>query len=83
MYHDKIFQMDPAFALIAMNIEQMKESNIGGYLKTQRKGIDRITEHIKQVNEDVLDNIINQLKNKEMVKPVTADEKIFLHFFLH
>lgn len=35
MYHDKIFQMDPAFALIAMNIEQMKESNIGGYLMTQ------------------------------------------------
>jgi hypothetical protein len=33
MYHDKRFQMDPGFALIALNHEQIQESTTGGYLQ--------------------------------------------------
>jgi hypothetical protein len=36
MYHDKHFQTDPHFPLIAFNHEQIKDSTTGGYLLTKK-----------------------------------------------
>jgi hypothetical protein len=36
MYHDKRFQLDPGFALIALNHEQIQESTTGGYLTADK-----------------------------------------------
>ena len=75
MYHDKRFQSDPVFALIAFNIEQMSQANIGGYLMTRRRNMDKIADCIHKLNETVLENIISRLKNNESVKPQTDEEK--------
>jgi len=36
MYHDKRFQMDAHFPLIAFNQEQLKNGTTGGYLMTEK-----------------------------------------------
>jgi hypothetical protein len=40
MYHDKRFQKDAHFPLIAFNHEQIKESTTGGYLLAKKPKFD-------------------------------------------
>jgi hypothetical protein len=42
MYHDKWFQKDAHFPLIAFNHEQIKESTSGGYLLAEKPKFDDI-----------------------------------------
>jgi len=37
MYHDKRFQLEPMFPLVAINHEQIKGSTTGGYLLRPKK----------------------------------------------
>ena len=37
MYHDKHFQLDPLFPLVALIHEQIKESTLAGYLLADKK----------------------------------------------
>jgi len=49
MYHDKRFQMDAHFPLIAFNHEQIKKSTTGGYLMTERQNFDEIADRLMNV----------------------------------
>ena len=75
MYHDKHFQMDAHFPLIAFNHEQIKKSTTGGYLLTERRNFDDIAERLMNVDLGVLEDLSKRLSQGDRVKPVTEEEK--------
>ena len=75
MYHDKRFQMDAHFPLIAFNQEQIKNCNTGGYLLTERRNFDDIAERLMNIDMDVLEDLSKRLSRGDRVKPVTDEEK--------
>ena len=58
MYHDKRFQMDSHFVLIAFNHEQIKESTTGGYLLAEKPKFDNISKWLMDVDMAVLTDLI-------------------------
>jgi hypothetical protein len=46
MYHDKRFQKDSHFPLIAFNHEQIKESTTAGYLLAEKPKFDNISKRL-------------------------------------
>jgi hypothetical protein len=75
MYHDKRFQMDPAFALIALNHEQLQESTTGGYLTADKAYFSEVTDRLHNIDLDVLSDISTRLSQNIRVKPETEAEK--------
>ena len=75
MYHDKRFQKDPHFPLIAFNQEQIKDCTTGAYLMTEKRNFDDIAECLMNIEVGVLENLSERLSKGERVKPVTAEEK--------
>ena len=57
MYHDKCFQKDPHFPLIAFNYEQIKSSTNGGFIVAKQKSFDNIANHLLQIKSEVLKDI--------------------------
>ncbi|KAF5352083.1 hypothetical protein D9758_009372 [Tetrapyrgos nigripes] len=72
MYHDKRFQLEPSFSIIAFNVEQMKQSNDGGFIITHRRNISEIADRICKID------MYNRFKNKERVVPANDQEKACL-----
>ena len=75
MYHDKCFQKDPHFPLIAFNHEQIKDSTKGGFILAKQKSFDNIANRLLQINSDVLKNITERMMNGERVKGDSQEEK--------
>jgi len=71
MYHDKCFQRDPHFPLIAFNHEQIKESTTGGYLLTEKQSFPIVADRLLNLNPDVLSDIAKRMSDGEHVKPQT------------
>jgi Helitron helicase-like domain at N-terminus/PIF1-like helicase len=76
MYHDKRFQMDPGFALIALNHEQIQESTTGGYLIAEKSSFSEITDRLHNIDLNVLSDISTRLSQNIRVKPETKAEKL-------
>ena len=75
MYHDKRFQMDPVFPLVALNHEQIKECAIGSYLTAEKPYFKDITNRLLSIDMDVLSDISQRLHQGIRVKPETDAEK--------
>jgi hypothetical protein len=75
MYHDKRFQTDPNFPLIAFNHEQIKDSTTGGFLTAEKTFFPEITNRLLNVDLNVLAEINRRLSLKERVQPETEAEK--------
>ncbi|KAF8582922.1 hypothetical protein K439DRAFT_1304494, partial [Ramaria rubella] len=75
LYHDKRFQTDPDFPLVAFNHQQIKASSMGSFLLADRVHFDDIVERLLSISIPVLTSMTNQMKNNEMVMAVTDDEK--------
>jgi len=75
MYHDKRFQLDSHFPLIAFNQEQIKSSTTGGYLMAERQNFDDIAERLMNVDIGALEDLSSRLAKGERVKAVTEEEK--------
>ncbi|KAE9409075.1 hypothetical protein BT96DRAFT_953838 [Gymnopus androsaceus JB14] len=69
------YSLDPEFALIAFNMEQILQSNKGGYVITKRKDVRQIAQRLRELNVDVLNFIIRCLESGEHVVPSTEEEK--------
>jgi len=54
MYHDKRFQLDQHFPLIAFNQEQMKSGATGGHLLTERQNFDEIADRLMNIDVGIL-----------------------------
>ena len=78
MYHDKQFQLEALFPLVALNHEQIKNSTTAGYLLADKNKFNDIAERLMSVNESVLGNLIECMK-KGSVKPETDEEKKCFH----
>jgi hypothetical protein len=75
MYHDKRFQRDPHFPLIAFNHEQIKEATTAGYLMVDKNSFNDISDRLLNVNLDVLSHLAKRMSDGERVKPETEEEK--------
>ncbi|KAJ7171225.1 hypothetical protein C8R46DRAFT_816360, partial [Mycena filopes] len=75
MYHDKSFQLDTYFPMIAFNHEQLKGSSEGSKLFVDRSSFPQVSERIRRINPDVAGNIADRLAAGEHVKPETDAEK--------
>lgn len=75
LYHDKCFQKDPYFPLIAFNHEQIKDSTTSGFILAKQKSFDTIANHLLQINSEVLADITEHMMKGERVKGESQDEK--------
>ena len=75
MYHDKRFQTDFYFPMIAFNHEQLKAGVTGSFLLTKRKKWPDISNRLKSLNHEVLKNISDKLSNGGKFSPTTTEEK--------
>ncbi|TFK53514.1 hypothetical protein OE88DRAFT_1625973, partial [Heliocybe sulcata] len=76
MYHDKRFQLDQYFPIIAFNHEQIKSTTTGGFLVADRRSFNTISERLLSVNKFVLAELASRLSKGDKVQPSTEDEKI-------
>ena len=74
MYHDKRFQLDQYFSLIAFNHQQMKSSTTGGYLLAEKRNFTEVANRLSRITSSTLDNLIERLKDGP-VTPVTDEER--------
>ncbi|KIM74021.1 hypothetical protein PILCRDRAFT_80473, partial [Piloderma croceum F 1598] len=75
MYHDKRFQLDAYFPLVAFNHEQIKKGTTGGYLLTEKHNFDDIANRLMNIDTGVLDDLSKRLTRGDRVKPDTPEEK--------
>ncbi len=73
MYHDKCFQLEPLFPLVALNHEQMKKSTTSGYILADKSKFKDIADHLLNINAETLTDIVQKLKTGP-VKPETEKE---------
>jgi hypothetical protein len=78
MYHDKRFQMDAYFRLVAFNNEQIKKSTTGGYLLTERCNFDDVADRLMNIDTGVLEDLSKHLTRGERVRPETPEEKLVM-----
>jgi hypothetical protein len=76
MYHDKHFQKDSHFALIAFNHEQIKQSTSSGYLLAETPKFNNISKRLMDVDVEVLSHLIQRMEDGERVKPETDEESL-------
>ena len=74
MYHDKRFQLEPLFPLVALNHEQIKSSTTAGYLLADKNKFHDVAQRLMTINERVLASLIECMKHGS-VKPETDEEK--------
>ncbi|PPQ81054.1 hypothetical protein CVT26_006166, partial [Gymnopilus dilepis] len=75
MYHDKRFQTDVHFPIVAFNHEQMKSSVTGSFLTAKRADFANIADRLSRLSPDTLVDISGRMLAGEVVKPATESEK--------
>ena len=75
MYHDKRFQTDPGFPLIAFNQEQIQQSSSAGFVTAEKPYFAEVARRLLTLDKSVLEDITNRMMKGERVKPETDAEK--------
>ena len=76
MYHDKRFQKDPYFPLVAFNHKQIKDSYTGGYLLANRQNFHDIAKRLLEMKDSTLSDIVAKLESGPLkASDMTDDEK--------
>jgi len=75
MYHDKRFQTDLYFPMIAFNHEQLKDSTTESFLLTKRRNFPSVAKKLLSLKPGILEAISRRMASGEYVKPVTDEEK--------
>ncbi|KIJ60979.1 hypothetical protein HYDPIDRAFT_177191 [Hydnomerulius pinastri MD-312] len=75
MYHDKHFQRDELFPLIAFNHEQIKRSSTSSFLMTNRNSFTSVANHILNIDPSALDSLISRLQSGAPTAPHNESEK--------
>jgi len=68
MYHDKHFQTDLYFPVIAFNHEQLKVGTTGSFLLTRHHNFNSIASNLEKVNKHVLVDLAKCMSEGEHVK---------------
>jgi hypothetical protein len=75
MYHDKRFQSDLYFPIVAFNHEQLKAGITGSFLMAKRQKFNAISQRLTSLDKNVLSGLIKRLTDGEHVRPETEEEK--------
>ena len=75
MYHDKRFQTDLYFPIVAFNHEQLKAGTTGSFLLAKRQKFTEISQRLMSLNRQVLKEITDRMSQGEYVRPETDQEK--------
>lgn len=75
MYHDKRFQCDSRFILVAFNHEQIKRGTTGSFVLAKRNNFNTVVNRVSRLNPTVVMSISKRLMAGERVVPCTDDEK--------
>ena len=78
MYHDKRFQTDPGFPLIAFNQEQIQQSSSAGFVTAEKPYFAEVAKRLVTLDKTVLDDITNRMMKGERVKPETEADSSWL-----
>jgi hypothetical protein len=76
MYHDKRFQKDPHFPLIAFNHEQIKQCTTAGYLLLEKSKFEDISQRLFDVDIPTLKGLAKRMEDGDRVTPDTDEEKL-------
>ena len=74
MYHDKRFQRDGAFILIAFNHTQIKSSTTSGFLLTKKANFPMIVERLMSLDKVVLKDLASRLRKGDHIRPGSQNE---------
>jgi len=74
MYHDRHFQTNNYFPLIAFNHEQIKHSTTGGFLLKGTYHFHDIADQLLNINQDVLEDLMNWILEGRGVKAETDED---------
>jgi hypothetical protein len=75
MYHDKRFQKDSYFILIAFNHKQIKQSTTGGYLLAEKRCFGEISNRLMDIDQEVLADLSKRMAKGDHIKPSNDEEK--------
>jgi hypothetical protein len=75
LYHDKRFQTDSHFPLIAFNHEQIKDTATAGYILSDKQKFDEITNRLLHIDKTVLTSLCSRMATEERIVPETEEEK--------
>lgn len=75
LYHNKRFQTDLYFPMVAFNHEQLKGASTGSNILVKRSKFADISRRLLAMNPEVVANIADRMAQGEHVKPVTDAEK--------
>ncbi|KAJ7183734.1 hypothetical protein C8R46DRAFT_884725, partial [Mycena filopes] len=76
LYHDKRFQLDTYFPMIAFNHEQLKAASTGSILLAKRSRFTYISRRLSAVDPTVAGRIADRMAGGEHVKPANAAEQL-------
>ncbi|KAJ6611364.1 hypothetical protein B0H10DRAFT_1804384 [Mycena sp. CBHHK59/15] len=75
LYHDKCFQTDMYFLMIAFNHKQIKGASTSSKAFVKRSNFADVSRRLRRINPEVAGNIADWLAEGEYVKPQTEQEK--------
>jgi hypothetical protein len=75
MYHDKRFQTDLYFPMVAFNELQIKSGKTGSHLLAKKKHFNTVVDRLSQLDTAVLSDITAQLSAGKKFVPTTESEK--------
>ncbi|KAJ7171849.1 hypothetical protein C8R43DRAFT_840907, partial [Mycena crocata] len=75
MYHDKRFQTDMYFPMVAFNQEQLKGSSLGSKLMVKRSKFEGVARRLLNTDPEVAASIADRMAEGKHVKPTNDAEK--------
>jgi hypothetical protein len=76
MYHDKRFQLDMYFPMVAFNDAQIKSAKSGSHVTADRKKFKSIAQRLASLEPEVLADLAARLEKGEQIKQKTAAEQV-------
>jgi len=65
MYHDKRFQTDDYFPIIASTHEQLKAGTTGSFLLARRRNFNSVASQLQKINKHVLADLAKRMSEGE------------------
>ncbi|KAJ6451191.1 hypothetical protein C8R45DRAFT_1057162 [Mycena sanguinolenta] len=75
MYHDKQFQNDFYFPMVAFNESQIKRAKMGSHLLIEKRNITSVTSKLRALDGNVLANLARRLEAGEHMKDKSEAEQ--------
>lgn len=75
LYHDKRFQKDAGFLIVAFNHQLIKQNSKGSFMMCKRNNFAKVATSIRAIHPGVLASIVQRMRSGARVTPTTEEEK--------